>query len=72
MTAWRRGGSGRWRGWWHRVVDHFQWDDSASAAEFEGGPGAMSARPPVAPHASLDQLLQRAADRRTQRGGAPG
>ena len=40
--------------------------------DFEGGPGAMSARPPAAPHASLDQLLQRAADRRAQRGAAPG
>jgi hypothetical protein len=78
MTAWRRGRSGRWRGWWHRVVAHFRWDDSARAAEAESGPGAMSARPSAGPHAShashasLDQLLQRAADRRTQRGDAPG
>jgi hypothetical protein len=72
MTAWRRGGSGRWRSWWHRAVNHFRWDDSTGAAEFESGPGALSARPAVASHPSLDQLLERAADRRTQRGGAPG
>jgi hypothetical protein len=73
MTAWRRGGSGRWRSWWNRVVDHFRWDDSGGTAEFEGGgPGAMSARPSAPPHASLEGLLQRAADRRVHRGGPPG
>jgi hypothetical protein len=71
----RRGSTGRWPAWWQRVVDHLRWDEGAWGAAYDGWPGSV-APVVVVPHAavrhvSLDQLLLRAADRRTQRGGAP-
>jgi hypothetical protein len=58
--------------WWRRVVDHFRWDNASGGEELDG---VRASAPSAVPHAavhhvSLDQLLERAADRRTQRGGA--
>jgi len=69
-----RRGSGRAFGWWRRVLDHFDWDDATNGAASDGVRASVS---PAVPHASLrtvplDQLLLRAADRRTQRGAAAG
>jgi hypothetical protein len=55
-------------------VDYFRWNDDEPAAEFDRPPGSVA--PVVVPHAAvrhvaLDQLLPRAADRRTKRGGVP-
>jgi hypothetical protein len=70
----RRGSTWRWPAWWRRAVDHFRWDDGEPGAEFDRWPGSVA--PVVVPHAAvrhvaLDQLLQRAAERRTKRGGVP-
>lgn len=71
----RRGSTGRVLAWWRRVVDHFRWDDAGFGVEVDGsGVPGQTGVPPAGGlhHVSLDQLLERAAARRTQRGGAPG
>ena len=68
----RRSSTGRWMEWWRRVVDHFRWDDAASVAELDGVRASVPSGGSYAAvhHISLDQLLERAADRRAHRGGA--